>query len=67
LTVYNYIKLIFKNFLDFISSLFDICYDERVISEANFWNWKKDSNLDEGHSNSLLKLAGFYVWLSESM
>lgn len=48
----------------FIRLLFDIFYDEDIISENVFWKWEKEGR-EEGHAISVLSLKSFFEWLSE--
>lgn len=48
----------------FIRVLFDMLYDEDIISEGIFWQWKKEAR-EEGHAISVLSLKVFFDWLSE--
>ena len=48
----------------FIRVLFDMFYDEDIISEGVFWKWQKEAR-EEGHAISTLSLKGFFDWLSE--
>ena len=48
----------------FIRVLFDMFYDEDIISEGVFWKWQKEAR-EEGHAISALSLKGFFDWLSE--
>jgi len=48
----------------FIRVLFDMFYDEDIISEGVFWTWKKEAR-EEGHAISALSLKSFFDWLSE--
>ena len=54
----------FSYFLAFIRVLFDMFYDEDIISEGVFWTWKKEAR-EEGHAISALSLKSFFDWLSE--
>lgn len=49
----------------FIRVLFDMFYDEDIVSEGIFWQWKKEAR-EEGHAISALSLKAFFEWLSES-
>ena len=49
----------------FIRVLFDMFYDEDIISEGVFWKWNQEAR-EEGHAFSALSLKGFFDWLSES-
>ena len=49
----------------FIRVLFDMLYDEDIISESVFWDWKKEAR-EEGHAISSLSLKVFFEWLSEA-
>lgn len=66
LNAFQFIDQRLQHQYSFIRCLFDICYDEKIISESSFWKWKNDST-EDGHELSVLKLAGFYVWLTESI
>lgn len=49
---------------NFIRSIFDFLYDEDIIPEAVFHQWKKEVR-EEGHAISVLSLKAFFEWLSE--
>lgn len=49
----------------FILVLFDMFFDDDIISEAIFWQWMKEPR-EEGHAISALSLKIFFEWLSES-
>ena len=49
----------------FIRVLFDMLYDEDIINESIFWEWKKEAK-EEGHAISALSLKVFFEWLSEA-
>ena len=45
--------------------IFDLLYDEDIINESVFWQWKKDER-EEGHAIATLSLKAFFDWLSEA-
>jgi len=49
----------------FILVLFDMLFDEDIITEAIFWQWMKEPR-EEGHAISALSLKIFFEWLSEA-
>jgi len=49
----------------FILVLFDMLFDEDIISESIFWQWMKEPR-EEGHAISALSLKIFFEWLSET-
>ena len=54
-----------KNILGFIRVLFDLFYDEDIIREEVFWDWKENVK-EEGHVISSFSLKGFYELLKEA-
>ena len=51
-----------------LRQIFDILYDDDVISEETFKNWEqcKDPNEIEGKGVALLSVRGFFTWLRET-
>jgi len=50
---------------NFMRVIFDLLYDEDIISESVFHQWKKEVR-EEGHAISVLSLKTFFEWLSEA-
>lgn len=50
---------------NFIRVLFDLLYDEDIIVEEVFWQWKEDVR-EDGHAISELSLKAFFDWLKEA-
>jgi len=48
--------------------IFDLLYDEEVISEHTFFSWEKDQNPEEseGKGVALLSVKPFFTWLREA-
>ncbi len=49
----------------FIRLIFDFLYDEDIVREDVFWQWKENVR-EEGHQICAFSLKGFYEWLSEA-
>jgi len=48
--------------------IFDLLYDEEVVSEQTFFSWEKDNNPEEseGKGVALLSVKPFFTWLREA-
>ena len=48
--------------------IFDVLYDEDVISEEAFYDWKKSDNPQEstGKGVALKSVTSFFTWLTEA-
>jgi len=51
--------------IGFIRVIFDMLYDEEIISEYAFRLWQK-TDREEGHAISVLSLKAFFEWLDEA-
>ena len=60
------INFLFFSFLKgFIRVIFDMLYDEDIISEHAFRLWQT-TDREEGHRISVLSLKAFFEWLDEA-
>ena len=50
--------------IGFIRVIFEILYDEDIISEEAFRTWQSTER-EEGHKRSALLLKAFFDWLDE--
>ena len=57
--------LFFIIIIGFIRVIFDMLYDEDIISEDAFRLWQ-NTDREEGHAISVLSLKAFFEWLDEA-
>jgi hypothetical protein len=51
--------------IGFIRVIFDILYDEEIISEEAFRLWQ-NTDREEGHAIAVLSMKSFFEWLDEA-
>ena len=66
LTLVCYIYLVY--FAGFLRIIFDVLYDEDVISEETFYAWQnsKDPAEQNGKGVALKSVTSFFAWLGEA-
>ena len=59
-------NLIFTFFLDLLKNLFEVLYDNDVISEETFYIWEKSKDFPDGKGAALSSVKGFLNWLRKA-
>ena len=58
--------MIASRFADFLRPLFEVLYDEEIISEDSVVAWEKNDEVSVGKGSALTSVAGFLTWLKTS-
>ena len=58
--------IIVSHFADFLRPLFEVLYDEEIISEDSVEAWEKNDEVSVGKGSALTSVDGFLKWLKTS-